>query len=139
MVCLNAFRSGANLKGNDLNILIVEDEPFIALDIEAVVQALQHTVVGVADTKSAALELARGADCDGALIDIRLRDGFTGPEIGVVFRQELKIPFAFLTGNAEQLPSDRCGAVAVIQKPFTQAQIADAIASFHSEGPNGLV
>jgi CheY-like chemotaxis protein len=128
----------ADQKGIGLNILIVEDEPLIALDIEAAVHALHHIVVGIADTKAGALELAQRAGCDGALIDIRLRDGFTGPEIGEFFRQDLKIPFAFLTGNAEQLPPDRCGALAVIQKPFTQAQIADALASFQVKRSNGL-
>jgi CheY-like chemotaxis protein len=116
-----------------LNILIVEDEPFIALDIESVIHALRHTVLGIADTKAGALELARRPGCDGALIDVRLRDGFTGPEIGEFLRQELKIPFAFLTGNAEQLPVGNCGAVSVVQKPFTQAQIAEVLAAMRGE------
>jgi CheY-like chemotaxis protein len=114
-----------------LNILIVEDEPFIALDIEAAVEALRHSVLGIADTKASALELAGRGDCDGALIDIRLRDGFTGPEIGEYLGRELKIPFVFVTGNAEQLPPGQCGAVAVIQKPFTHAQIADALSTIY--------
>ncbi len=115
-----------------LNIIIVEDEPFIALDIESAIEALDHRVVGVADTKAAAIALARGTPCDGALIDIRLRDGFTGPEIADVFREEFGIPFAFLTGNAEQLAADSRGALAVVGKPFTQGQLAEVLQFFQA-------
>lgn len=115
-----------------MNILIIEDEPFIALDIESALEALHHRVVGVADSKETAVTLARSTPCDGALIDIRLRDGFTGPEIADIFREELDIPFAFLTGNAEQLASDPRGALAVVGKPFSQDQIEKIMVAFQA-------
>ena len=107
-----------------MKILIIEDEPFIALDLETAVEAQAHDVVGIADSMGSALALARATACDGALIDVRLRDGFTGPAIAETLKAEFGMPFAFITGNVEQLPADRCGAVAVVQKPFSQAEIA---------------
>jgi len=117
-----------------LDIIVIEDEPFIALDIESAIEALDHRVVGVADTKASAIALARHTPCDGALIDIRLRDGFTGPEIADVFREELGIPFAFLTGNTEQVDADGRGALAVVGKPFTQGQLAEVLGFFEARG-----
>ena len=110
-----------------MRILIVEDEPFIAMDIEAAIQAAGHEVAGTVDTKDAALLAVRAGALDGALIDMRLKDGFTGPQIAIALRDDFKIPFAFVTGNAEQLPPDRMGAVLVVPKPFTQAQISLAL------------
>lgn len=106
-----------------MRILIVEDEPFIALDLESAVQAHAHDVVGIADSVGSALALARATACDGALIDVRLRDGFTGPAIAETLKAEFGMPFVFVTGNVEQLPEDRCGAAAVVQKPFSQGEI----------------
>jgi len=109
-----------------MRILIVEDEPFIAMDIEAAIEAAGHEVAGMVDTKAGALLAGQAGALDGALIDIRLKDGFTGPQIAEAFR-DFDIPFAFVTGNAEQLPADRMGAVQVVPKPFTQAEISQAL------------
>jgi len=110
-----------------MRILIIEDEPFIAMDIEAAVEAAGHEVAGMADTQAAAMLAVQTGALDGALIDIRLKDGFTGPKIAAALRDDFQIPFAFITGNAEQLPADRMGAVHVVPKPFTQAQITQAL------------
>jgi CheY-like chemotaxis protein len=110
-----------------MRILIVEDEPFIALDIEAAIEAAGHEVAGMVDTRAGAMLAVQAGALDGALIDIRLKDGFTGPLIAEAFRDDFRIPFAFVTGNAEQLPADRMGAVQVVPKPFTQAQISQAL------------
>ena len=104
-----------------MKILIIEDEPFIALDLETAVQAQAHQVVGVADSLQSALTLARTRAVDGALIDLRLRDGFTGPTIAETLKAEFGMPFAFITGNVEQLPEHRHGAVAVVEKPLPRA------------------
>jgi CheY-like chemotaxis protein len=110
-----------------MKILIVEDEPFIAMDIEAAIEAAGHEVAAIVDTKAGALLAGKDGSLDGALIDMRLKDGFTGPQIAEAFRDDFQIPFAFVTGNAEQLPADGMGAVQVVHKPFTQAQISQAL------------
>jgi CheY-like chemotaxis protein len=110
-----------------MKILIIEDEPFIAMDIEAAVEAAGDQVSGMVDTKAAALLAIRAGAPDGALIDVRLKDGFTGPAIAAALRDDFHIPFAFVTGNAEQLPADQMGAVQVVTKPFTPAQISQAL------------
>lgn len=118
-----------------MRLLIVEDEPFIAADLESIAVDIGHTVVGVADSKATALDLARTHSPDGALLDLKLRDGFTGAEIAEELAADLKLPFAFITGNIEQLPRGAYGAVAVVGKPFTDAGVRAAIEAL-APGPD---
>ncbi len=60
-------------------ILIVEDEMFLALDIENILQSGGYTVAGIAADRAEALAAAEGAKI--AFIDVNLRDGPTGPDI----------------------------------------------------------
>jgi CheY-like chemotaxis protein len=104
-----------------LKLLIVEDEPFIAADLESLAADLGHEVVGVADCQGSALSMAHALSPDAALIDIKLRDGFTGPQIAQALIPELAV--AFVSGNTELLPPGAFGAIAVVKKPFTDQQI----------------
>src|SRR3569833_2055005 len=99
-----------------MRLLIIEDEPFIAADLEGLAIDNGHEVVGIADSKLSALDMARSLKIDAALVDIKLRDGFTGPEIAGVLNSELKTPFAFVSGNVEILPPGALGAVGVVHK-----------------------
>jgi CheY-like chemotaxis protein len=110
-----------------MRLLIVEDEPFIAADLESLALGLDHVVVGVADTKSAAVSMAETLAVDAALLDVKLRDGFTGADIAEQLFNPRKLPFAFVTGNAEQIPPGAFGAVVVVPKPFTDRQIEAAL------------
>ncbi|MEO0363348.1 MAG: response regulator, partial [Pseudomonadota bacterium] len=59
-------------------VLIIEDEPIIALDIEGIVRGMGHDVVGVADTHSEAVRMAAETSPDLILADIQLADGSSG-------------------------------------------------------------
>ncbi len=110
-----------------MKILLVEDEPFIALDLRSIVAALGHEVVGVADSLTLALQLAEATHPEAAFIDMNLRDGFTGLEVARQLAGRFGVRFGFVTGNAEQLYKDPSGAVAVVEKPFTDEDIADLL------------
>ncbi len=103
--------------------MLVEDEPFIALDLETIIASQGHDVVGVADCLTSALRLAETSHADAAFIDVNLRDGFTGLAVACALRDRFGIRFGFVTGNPEQLPTDRCGAMGVIEKPFSNEDI----------------
>jgi len=105
-----------------VRLLIVEDEPFIAADLESLALDLGYGVVGIADSHARALDMAKTLGPDAALVDIKLRDGFTGTDVAQALK-ELSVPFAFVSGNTETLPAGAFGAAAVIQKPFTDTQI----------------
>jgi CheY-like chemotaxis protein len=117
--------------------MLVEDEPFIALDLETILASMGHDVVGVADCLAGAIVLAEASRPEAAFIDVNLRDGFTGLDVACALRDRFGIRFGFVTGNPEQLPTDRCGALGVIEKPFTDADITGLLArlSTASERP----
>ena len=114
-------------EGDCVRLLLVEDEPFIALDLEMLVQAEGHDVVGVADTFETAIDLASAEGPEAAFIDLNLRDGMTGLHVARALAQGRGMRVAFITGNAEQVPADFAGAVALVEKPFTQQGVAELL------------
>src|SRR3546814_13550782 len=57
------------------HVLIIEDEPIIAMDLEGIVQGLGHKVAAIADTRSSAVAAARSHNPGLVLADIQLADG----------------------------------------------------------------
>jgi CheY-like chemotaxis protein len=106
-----------------LRILLVEDEPLIALDLESILERLGHEVVGVAETRQEALCLAEHEHPDAALVDIKLRDGFTGVATADQLTKDFGLYCAFVTGNPEQVTAR---GAAIVAKPYTVAAI-DAV------------
>ncbi len=96
-------------------ILIVDDEPLIAMLAEEWLQEMGHTPVGPAHDLTKALSLAE-TDLDGAIIDVTL-----GRETGYPVAKALAlrgIPFAFATGHAKAQSSPEYRAAALLRKPF---------------------
>ena len=110
-----------------MRLILVEDEPFIALDLEFLVKAAGHEVAGVAESLPRALELAARVHPEAALVDINLRDGLTGPEIARRLSGEQGVAVGFLTGNAAQVPTDFAGAIAVVDKPFNRQGVEEIL------------
>ena len=102
-----------------MRLILVEDEPLIALDLEILAASAGHQVVGVAESFPDALDLLATYGPEAALVDLNLRDGLTGLDVA---RQltDRGVTVAFVTGNAEQIPEDFSGAVAIMEKPFTE-------------------
>lgn len=106
-------------------ILIVEDEYIIATEIEDVVAEMGHKPVGIAGDQRSALTLASQADI--ALVDLNLRDGPTGPNIGTILAQTHGITVVFITANPAQLGNGVPGTIGVLPKPAAERDIREAI------------
>ncbi|CAN5253920.1 response regulator [soil metagenome] len=106
-------------------ILVVEDEILVAMELEAVAQDLGHVVVGIAPDTAAAFKLA--AEADIAFVDVNLRNGETGPAIGLRLAQEFGLTVVFLTANPSRLGLDVPGVLGVVSKPVTEAMTAEII------------
>lgn len=115
------------LWGTALRLLLVEDEPFIALDLQLLSTSAGHEVVGVADSLESALAMAADGAPQAALVDINLRDGFSGVQVSRRLAAGSGVAVGFVTGNAEQIPPDFGGAVAVLEKPFTQQGVEEML------------
>jgi PAS domain S-box-containing protein len=102
--------------GKRPRVLVVEDEPFAAMEIAQILDAAGFDVAGPVGSVAAALELLKRLGCDAALLDINL-----GSETSEQVALELTkggTPFATLSGySREQLPAAFRGAPA-LAKPF---------------------
>jgi CheY-like chemotaxis protein len=106
-------------------VLVVEDEIFVAAEIEHVVEEMGFTPVGIAPDARSALALA--AQADVALVDINLQDGPTGIQIGKTLAQH-GVTVVFMTANPSQLGEGVPGTVGVLQKPVTDSELRSALA-----------
>jgi hypothetical protein len=68
----NEQEGDSDLDARSLSVLIVEDEFFISLDMQNLLQALGHAVVGIAVSADEAVRIAERQQPDVALVDIRL-------------------------------------------------------------------
>lgn len=97
-------------------VLIVEDEILVADDLRATVEDLGFEPVGIAPDRDTALILAN-AEPDIALVDLNLRDGPTGAEIGKALADK-GVAVLFVTANTSSLGPGVPGAVGAVSKPL---------------------
>lgn len=109
-------------------ILIIEDEPIIAMDIEMIVRELGHDVVGVATTHREAVDEAQKHQPGLVLADIQLADNSSGIEAVQEILTDLKVPVIFITAFPERLlTGDRPEPAFLLTKPYQPATLRAAI------------
>ena len=109
-------------------VLIVEDEPVIAMDIAAIVRSIGHTVVGVAATKDRAVSLADEHRPGLVLADIQLKDGDSGISTVQEILTSIDVPVIFVTGFPERLlTGEHVEPAFLITKPFDPETLKIAI------------
>jgi CheY-like chemotaxis protein len=90
-------------------VLIIEDEPIIAMDIETIVRDLGHTVTGVAVTRDEAVAQAMARRPGLVLADIQLADDSSGIDAVKDILAEFQVPVIFITAFPGA-PADRRAA-----------------------------
>ncbi|MEY4482690.1 MAG: hypothetical protein RL693_142 [Verrucomicrobiota bacterium] len=101
------------------DVLIIEDEPIIALDLEALLEGLGHRVTGVARTEREAIKLASGKKPGLVLADIQLADGSSGIDAVNKMLMNFDVPVVFITAFPERLlTGNRPEPAFLITKPF---------------------
>ena len=106
-------------------ILIVEDEMLVAMELESILQDLGHMPVGIAPDLQTAERLA-DEPLDLALVDLNLRDGLTGPEIGKRLG-ERGASVLFITANPRLLGNGIAGSIGVLTKPTDEETVRAAV------------
>lgn len=107
-------------------LLIVEDEPLIAADMQAMLEEMGHDVVGIAHNGSTAVSLAHQEQPDLALLDIRLHGEPDGVEVAQELTSKLRIPFLYITSHADPATLERVKATkpeGFVIKPFEAADL----------------
>lgn len=114
-------------------ILLVEDEPLIAMEIEAELLSAGCEVIGPAGTLAGALRLVAESSCDAALLDANL-GGQPVDTLATALTQR-GIPFAFATGyGRDALPFAFREQAAVLTKPFGPDQLLATLRALLAEG-----
>jgi DNA-directed RNA polymerase specialized sigma24 family protein len=111
------------------DVLIIEDEPLIAMDLESLVQEIGHRVKAVARTHAEAVEAVKRDRPGLVLADIQLADGSSGLEAVNEILSAVDVPVIFITAYPERLlTGEKPEPVFLITKPF-QPESVKAIIS----------
>lgn len=113
-------------------ILVVEDEFVVAAMAEDMLTELGATVVGPAGTIGQGLRLAETDLIDAAVLDVNM-DGERADPVARVL-QARSIPVVFATGYGAS-SFDGGQPALILSKPYTQAQLADALARVLGHDP----
>lgn len=101
------------------DIMIIEDEPLIAIDIENMVESLGHQVTGIARTRDEAIALYKKTRPSMVLADIQLADGSSGIDAVNDILKTSAIPVIFITAFPERLlTGERPEPTFLVTKPF---------------------
>ena len=110
------------------SVLIIEDEPLIALDLADMVSGMGHRVTGIARTQAEAETLWRDSQPGLVLADVRLADGSSGIDAVNTILSCTDIPVIFITAYPERLlTGDRPEPTYLVTKPFQEATVRAAI------------
>lgn len=110
------------------SVLIIEDEPIIAMDLKEIVDTLGHRVTAIAPTRTAAVKAARKERPGLVLADIRLADGSSGIDAVRDILGSFEVPVIFITAYPEQLLTGlQAEPTFLITKPFQADTVKAAI------------
>jgi len=100
------------------SILIVEDEPLIAMMLEDFLDSLGHSVAGTFDSVESALARIDDGGFDVAILDVQLKDGKTVWPVAERL-SERGIPFIVATGGHIEPPPPQYAGAPTLTKPYT--------------------
>jgi CheY-like chemotaxis protein/DNA-directed RNA polymerase specialized sigma24 family protein len=109
-------------------VLIIEDEPIIAMDIEMIVRDMGHTVTSIAVTRDEAVQMATTRRPGLVLADIQLADDSSGIDAVKEILARFSVPVIFITAFPERLlTGERPEPTFLITKPFQRSTVKAAI------------
>lgn len=120
-----------------LKILIVEDNIFIALDLEAQLEELGCETIGIAVTSDAAIEAARRTKPDLAFIDLQLAGASRGQDVATVLRVEMNVPSVILSGSVHSVTAEERATIrplAMLSKPVLPHELRTVVERCGCEG-----
>jgi DNA-binding response OmpR family regulator len=107
------------------SILVVEDEPLIAMMLEDFLESLGHSVSATCESVSDALLEADKGGFDIAILDVNLKGESVWPVAERL--RDKQIPFVLATGGHVDPPPAQFANVPVIEKPYTVDRVTPAL------------
>ncbi|KQU54356.1 hypothetical protein ASG72_01535 [Bosea sp. Leaf344] len=117
---------------NDKAILVVEDEPMIAMMLDDFLTDLGCRVIGPAGNLGQAHELLNAHGCDAAIVDLNLNGTMAQPLIEILRKQGVPVIVASGYGSATSGLPDGCRVVA---KPYAIQHVEEALRACFSDRP----
>lgn len=111
--------------GEARNILIVEDEPLIAMMLEDFLLSLGHQVRATCDSVAEALKAIQDGDFDLAILDVNLKGESVWPVAAEL--RDREIPFILASGGHVDPPPAEFKNVPMIDKPYTIDRVTPAL------------
>lgn len=114
----------------EIKVLIVEDDPLIAIDIEQILNNLNFRVSGTAYNADDALNLLQQNLPDIVLLDVNLESDKDGINIAEIINEKYQIPFIYLTAHADKNTLERAKKTkpaGYIIKPFDERDLLAGI------------
>lgn len=111
-------------------ILIVEDDPFLALDLRHEVESLGYEVIGMAESADEALIASEENRPDLALMDVNIAGSMDGIQTARMLHAAQRIPVLFLTSASDDVTIARAAKVSLygyLVKPFKRNELKAAI------------
>ena len=116
-------------------ILIVEDDPFIAAELRAVIEGYGYQVIGHADTQKDAISQITKLKPDLVCLDIDLGQGGSGLEVAQHLHKHMLSPFLFISSFFDEVTIGQARAfmpLGYIVKPFRDVDIKSNLSlAFH--------
>ncbi|MGE0007597.1 MAG: response regulator [Parvibaculaceae bacterium] len=112
--------------GGKATILVVEDEPLVALMIEKLIVELGHAVAGPCATLAEARTAVDGQNFTAAILDINLAGQMVFPIADILVRR--RIPFLFITGYEPERILQRFSHIPILQKPLEASMLREYLA-----------
>lgn len=121
--------------GSAPKIVIVEDEFLVALQLEDLIESNGYHVIAIVPDRASLDRINEMPDL--ALVDLNLRDGLTGPDIAHALAGMYGCKVVYVTANPGDIANPACTAIGVVQKPFSNAAILDAVSFALNGGDMG--
>ncbi|MEM1214051.1 MAG: response regulator transcription factor [Bacteroidota bacterium] len=113
------------------NVLIVEDDPIIALELSTLLSRADYRIVATVHTAAKAIDRLGRGDVHFAVLDIHLGSGQTGIDVARVIHEKYAIPYLFLTSFSDPHTLEAAKEQApygYLVKPFQEATLLSTIA-----------
>lgn len=123
------MREKVSTSASPMRILYLEDNPLIVFHVEQMIEDLGHVFAGALDSFAELQKQFTSLEMDGALVDIDLADGSTGPQAAAWLHQR-GIPTIFVTGQRQVAAEHRDVSLAAITKPIAPAELAEKLQLF---------
>lgn len=111
-------------------LMVVEDEPIVALDLKQELESLGCDVVGVAESADEALAVAETCHPDLALMDVRIVGSMDGIQTARLLRSAYQVPVIFLTSYSDDTTIARAARempYGYLTKPFQTRELKAAV------------